>query len=252
MRNLCSMVSEGPLITTHWANREFEFYSSDSEEKFLKKSKEFASSDWIYSNKTIAYKFNKQGYRTWEWDHVNWSDSVVVLGCSNVLGEGLAEQDTITSQLSLLLNRPVVNLGVSGTGIAFSAYNSSMLCKNLPVPYAVVQLWSSVSRIELYTHNNIKIHSAANHGHTDSVSKNFYSSWISHPENFNTHMFFNAQMTKLLWQAKTRYYEASFFYDTANVLDCDYISVLDVARDGDHPGIETAKSTALQISKNLS
>lgn len=251
--NLSKTVLSGPLITTDWANRHFNFYSMDSEEQFLENSKKFRSNEqsWIYFDKSIEYKFNSQGYRTSEWNDINWQESVVIFGCSNVVGEGLAEADTISGVLSRLLDRPVVNLGVSGTSIAFSSYNSAMLCNNLPTPYAIVQLWTALARMELYTADVVKIHTAAQHGHIDTISTEFYRSWISYPENPNTHMFFNALLSKLLCKSKTRYYEASFFLETANMLQCDYITVDDYARDLTHPGINTAKTVATQIANSL-
>ena len=206
---------------------------------------------WVYANKQIEYKFNSQGYRSAEWDDINWQESVVVFGCSNVLGEGLAEADTIPCVLSKLLGRSVVNLGVSGTSIALSSYNSTMLCNNLPTPYAIVQIWTALARMELYTNDSIKLHTAAQHGHTDTTSNEFYRSWVSYPENPSTHMFFNALSSKLMCKSKTKYYEASFFLETANMLQCDYITAVDYSRDCAHPGIKTAKLVAKQIADNL-
>lgn len=255
--NLSKSVLSGPLITTDWANRYFNFYSMDTEESFLENSKKFKveNRDWIYFNKKINYKFNSQGYRTVEWYTINWQESVVIFGCSNVVGEGLAEEDTVSSQLSRLINRPVVNLGVSGTGMFFNFYNSVLLDKNLPTPYAVVQMWPESSRFELFNETGFIINTPHLFGkesspHSKSKDK-FYKNWISQPENVNTHAWLIAQASNAIWRNKTQYYELSLNLDTAALVNCDTARWLDTARDLGHPGIETVKQIAIQIAEKL-
>jgi hypothetical protein len=221
----------------------------DTEHSYIKNSREFKlrGEHWDYFDKLITYKFNSQGYRAAEWTDIDWKESVVLFGCSNVLGEGLAEEDTITAQLSKLLQRPVVNLGVSGTGMSFSFYNSTMLYKNLPTPYAVVQLWSNCNRIELYTADKTKINTPITCYNTE-----FYRNWILNEENPNTHMYMIAQASRYMWESKTRYYELSLFDETADILNCTHIEYADHARDRGHPGIETAKLAAENIAANIS
>lgn len=258
MTRLCNRVTNGPLIITDWSNRYFNFYSMDTEQSFLENSKKFrtAGEDWPYLNKHIDYKFNSQGYRTNEWQNINWQESVVIFGCSNVLGEGLAEEDTVSSQLSKLLDRPVVNLGVSGTGIFFNFYNSVMLDKNFPTPYAVVQMWPDSARVELFNETTVLIHTPWGFGKDNSpdgrFKDEFYKHWITYPENTNTHTWLIAQASNALWSNKTRYYEMSLNSNTAELLNCDCILWLDVARDRVHPGIETAKAIAEKIARNIS
>lgn len=234
------------------------FYSSDSENTFLENSKKMSASnvDWDYFNKTINYKFNSYGYRTDEWSDINWQESIVIFGCSHVLGEGLAEEDTITGQLSRLLNKPVINLGVSGTGISFNSYNSLLLYKNLPKPYAVVQLWSSISRIELYTPEKMLLCLPATigdkHDHMHMYRDAFYKEWSRFPENYHTHLWFNAQFSKSLWENITKYYECTLFFETENLLKCKFFEIVDRSRDLLHPGIKTTKILAENIAENIS
>jgi hypothetical protein len=245
---ICNRVTDGPLIKTDWCNRVMNFYSMDTEERYIKHSHEsrLRGEHWDYFNKSITYRFNSHGYRTVELSDIDWKEAVVVFGCSHVVGEGLAEEDTITAQLSKLLQRPVVNLGVSGTGMLFSFYNSVMLYKNLPTPYAVVQLWSNVNRIELYTNDGVLL----NTPHTKSNNE-FYRNWLQHPENSNTYMYMTAQASRCLWESKTTYYELSLFTNTRDVLNCTHIHAVDYARDQGHPGIETAKLIADNIAANI-
>ncbi len=233
------------------------FYSSDSKELFLENSKKIANSDpsWPYFNKQIKYNFNDYGYRTKKWSDIDWTNSVVIFGCSCTLGEGLTEEDTISGQLSQLLNRPVVNLGVSGTGISFNSYNSLLLYKNLPTPYAVVQMWSSINRIELYTSERMLLclpavignNTGPMHMHRDA----FYKEWSRFPENYHTHMWFTAQFSKSLWENTAKYYEFTLFEDTENLLKCKLLDIVDRSRDFLHPGINTAKMIAENIAENI-
>lgn len=247
--SLCKKLTRGPLIETDYTNLYTNFFSMDSEKRYINHAREFRvrGEHWDYFNKPITYKFNSQGYRAAEWTDIDWKKSVVVLGCSHVLGEGLAEEDTVTAQLSSLLQRPVVNLGASGTGMSFSFYNSVMLHKNFPTPYAVVQLWSNCNRIELYTSSNVLLH-------TPQIDSNneFYRNWMLKEENPKTHMYMTAQASRCMWESKTKYYELSMFGETANILNCTHILDIDLARDLGHPGIETAKLVADNIAANIS
>lgn len=255
--SLSESVTSGPLITTDWPNRHFNFYSMDTEESFLENSKKFKveNSDWIYFDKKINYKFNSQGYRTVEWYTINWQEAVVIFGCSNVLGEGLAEEDTVSAQLSRLIHRPVVNLGVSGTGMFFNFYNSVLLDKNLPTPYAVVQMWPESSRFELFNETGFMINTPYGFGKDSTLQGKlkdvFYKQWIAQPENANTHAWLIAQASAGLWRNKTQYYELSLNPDTASLVNCDIAHWVDTARDLGHPGIETIKQIATQIASNL-
>jgi hypothetical protein len=131
--------------------------------------------------------------------------------------------------------------------MSFSFYNSTILCKNLPTPYAVVQQWSNCNRIELYTSDTIVL----NTPHIDSNDE-FYRNWISHEENPNTHMYITAQASRCMWESKTKYYELSLFVETADIVNCMHIPTVDLARDLEHPGIETATLLAENIAANIS
>jgi hypothetical protein len=254
---ICSSAANGPLITTPYQNNVLDFYSTDTEHRYLKNSSDFKFNgvEWLYADKVINYKFNSQGYRTAEWIDISWTDAVVVFGCSCVVGEGLAEDDTITSQLSKRLNRPVINLGVSGTGMLFSFYNSTMLCKNLPTPYAVVQLWSDCNRMEIYTEDTIRLHLPSRVGKHNTYDGNlhdaFFQSWVTFPENPNTHAWFMSHASRLLWDTRTKYYELTMFAQTAQVLGCPLLEAVDYGRDLGHSGIETAKLIAENIAEHI-
>lgn len=222
-------------------------YTKNDSEELYRKNLKTQPDNWIYRNKKIEYRFNSRGYRTTEISDVNWTESVVVLGCSYVFGEGLSESDTITSQLEQMLKRPVVNLGARGASIDFCHFNSSILSNSYPVPYAVVILWPQLSRTTMF----------------------YDSNWIGTvgpwnlPENRHLEYWFDnlymQQMqaklyqisTQQIWKTKTRFCESSFFETTVDTLGCNKLEVLDRARDLVHPGIETAKAVAKYIALKI-
>ena len=63
---------------------------------------------------------NPQGWRSpHDFNTLDWNNSVLVFGCSQVWGQGLGYSETLTSQLELRLNQPVINLGIMGAGRVF-------------------------------------------------------------------------------------------------------------------------------------
>ena len=89
------------------------FNGTDTEEAFEENLK-IMSKDWSYREKKIVYNFNSDGYRTYDFNTVDWKNSIVVLGCSCVFGAGLAEDETISYNLEQLTGRQTINMGVSG------------------------------------------------------------------------------------------------------------------------------------------
>ena len=246
----------GPLIKTGYANFDSYYLSNDDEADFHARSRAFKKSNtqWEYFDKPIHYKFNSQGYRTKEWHDIDWANSIVLHGCSYVAGEGLAEEDTISAQLSNITGRYVVNLGIPGSGIGANVHNTIMLCKNLPTPYAVVQLWSHIIRTEIYIPGEVwHCHpgqlSVKNMEKMPSFCYKYYKHWLRYDENPIAHNSFHVQASRLIWQPRTRYYELTMFSD--NKLDCKFIPLIDRARDLSHPGSKTAKMVAKHIAENI-
>lgn len=247
----------GPFIKTGYENFDSYFLSKADEEDFNTKSRAFKKSNtpWIYFEKKIHYKCNSQGYRTKEWADIDWANSIVLHGCSYAFGEGLAEEDTISTQLSNITGKYVVNLGIPGSGIGANVHNTIMLCKQLPTPYAVVQLWSHIIRTEIYMPDGVWFCHPGQFLKTNaegipSACYKYYKNWLRYDENPQTHNSFHVEASRLIWQPRTRYYELTMFYD--NMLDCDYIQIIDRARDLSHPGIKTAKLVAEHIAAHIS
>lgn len=221
-----------------------DFASYDSPHLF-KKSLKSQPEDWHYRKKIVKYVTNSDGYRAPEWNTVDWKESVVIFGCSNVMGIGLAEDETISSQLSKISQRPVINFGAPSTAMDFSFYNSVILSENHPIPYAVIQIWTGIDRCSHFEKNSI-------------LSCGIWEQSLYFKEYVRNsyHPAVTAKMISLasknLWKDRCRYYSASFYEDTAYYLDCAYLRIDNQARDLLHPGRENAREMAELIFKNIS
>lgn len=191
-----------------------------------------------WGDHNVEYDYNRFGFRTSEFKDVVWEDSIVLLGCSCTVGIGLAEEFTVAGQLQNLTKAPVVNLGVSGSGIDHASWNSVIIHDHFPTPVAIVQLWTDTSR---YTdlHNN-KVDSYYPN-RTDYYAK----------LNWEARSVFYKKTDKSLWEGKLKYFEATFFHNTSKVLNCDFIPTEDQALDGMHPGIQSNRKMAELIAKRL-
>ena len=85
-----------------------------------------------------------------EFDKIPWDKTVVMFGCSNMFGIGLALKDTIPAQFTALTGIPAINLGVPGSSLQYSMYNSAIFKKLYPKPRAVVVDIPDASRCALF------------------------------------------------------------------------------------------------------
>ena len=121
------------------------FYPIDSPALYLKNLKEQAK-DWPWRDRSIEYSLNSQGYRSPEFDQIDWSNSIVCFGCSMTFGIGLALDQTWPAQLEQLLGYPCVNLGIPGGSIQAIWANSVRLIRAGVRPRAVLYYWPELSR----------------------------------------------------------------------------------------------------------
>jgi hypothetical protein len=243
MTPLIKTIKQGHFLSVDTTSIGNEFAVSDSEELFLKNLK-IMPKDWYYRTNTVNYTVNSQGYRTQEFDTIDWTNSVVIFGCSTVFGAGVDNQHTIDCFLSSLLERPVINLGVASTSIAYSLHNALILNENYPTPKAVVNLWTEYSRTAYYLPDRVDNKGSWN-------DDNFVYEWLHHDSNPATHAVFAQMISHQLWKNKTAYYEATFFPSTAELFKCEHLPVLDQARDLIHYGRQTNKAIAEKIANNI-
>lgn len=231
---------------TDFSGKIFNFCGEDSS-KNLEKNMKSQPSCWYYKTNSVTYTVNDHKYRAIEFKDIDWANSIVVFGCSNVFGVGITDDDTITSQLSKLVNMPVINMGAPASSIDFSLYNSIILNEFYPTPKAIIHIWTGPHRA---THFQTK---KANCYGTWAIEENesWKNSWFHEDTHSRIHAMFASMISKQIWSTKTKYYEASFFKDTSEVMRCDFFEKIDYARDLSHPGIKTALLTAELIAKKL-
>ena len=230
------------------------FLSVEEKNDYEKNCKKLGN-DWHYYNKEIIYNLNSNFYRAPEWNTIDWKQSIVVLGCSHVFGEGLATDETVCYQLEKLYNRPVINLGQSGTSTFFSWHNSIRLFELFGIPYAVINLWTDYSRLLYYDTDQIKrvgFWSGGRWDNYDRDMKSLYRIWNKNDIHAINFFKFEATACKEFWNSRTNYYEGSYFKETAEIINCDFFSQLDDARDFIHSGPITHKTAAGIIYENFS
>lgn len=243
--NLISNIKDGEFLPANVGVITSDFAVSDSKELFLKNLKT-QPLDWYYRTNTVTYKTNSQNYRTSEFKNIDWANSVVIFGCSEVFGVGVDEAHTVGNFLSDLIGMPVINLGVPSTSIMFALHNSLILNQHYPTPKAVIHLWTDYSRTVSY-----KKYGVVHHGAWDLDKDNYMLEWAIDDLNPSTYALFTQMISHQIWKLKTVYYEASIFPATVKLFECDQLYSIDYARDLIHCGINSKRAIAGQIAKNI-
>ena len=226
--------------TYYWDNPDISVgIGPDNPKNHKKYMKTFGKGWYYYNSKDISYVHNSHGFREKELDEVDWSNSIVVLGCSMVWGCGNAIEDTIPYILQETLGIPTVNLGVSGAGPDLLTYNSLFLHNHYPRPKAIVQMWSGMARymeLDPYKGNRFTVPS-----HRDYC--------INHDWEWKNKLL--VELERTVWEDKVPRYECSFFKDTSEKLNIDHLEWVDDSRDQYHPGYMSNQSAAKTIAQNL-
>ena len=221
------------------------WYGQDTEEKYNENLKT-QPQDWYYRKKKVIYNTNSDGYRTREFNDIDWENSVVIFGCSYVFGIGHAEDDTISSQLEEIIKIPVINMGVGGTSPTHAVHNASILSRAYPTPKGIVNVWSSPFRCPYYTRDL-----SINCGPWNNNEIPMSSAWNKSIEHGMANLKFNSLVSKEMWSYRTAYYDLTLFPVTKEVLKCDFIANIDTARDLSHFGRLTNGLVAEKIAENL-
>ena len=195
----------------------------------------------------IQYNFNSLGYRTKEFSEIDWANSIAVFGGSDVLGEGIVEEETLTAKLQAKTGLFAVNMGIGGASMQRNLNDSLLVAINYPAPKAIVYIWPIHYRTTNYTENKIINNGPWNWDEPD----NFMKPWI-HEEGTNAVAcaLFNYMSSKHIWR-NTKCYSASFFKPVASILEIPALEILDKCKDNIHPGPLSMEAAAETIIKNL-
>jgi hypothetical protein len=210
------------------------FCPCDTKELFEKNLKT-QPNDWYYRTHPVKYTLNSLGYRTKEFEDIDWKESIVIFGCSVIFGIGITDEHTIAYFLEQLSGRPVINMGSGGTSIQSALHNSIILADSkYPTPKAVIYSFTDLYRFHLYANNAVE-----HCGHWTDTSD---SQKFSNIENIIPFNLMNIKMIRNLWKNKTIYHEYSPFGQEKliNTLDteiyCDTFAMDKCARDVGHQG----------------
>jgi len=238
------------------------FVDCDSEENF-KKNLVIQPEDWHYRTKEITYDINSYGYRTKEFNEIDWTESIVIFGCSNVFGIGLSEDETLSYNISKLTGRYVVNLGFPGGSNYISYYNSMMMKKKYGIPYSIIFIWTGRDRYTYFTKEKLihlgnwyyKFYTRIDDKKlTDEQKKwaTFYGMLIDDSSHNVISTYFLLESIRNLWIDRSIYREWSYFNEYQKN-DAVFINFhkYEYARDLSHPGRDINKIAAKILTEDL-
>lgn len=136
-------------------NATFNFYGSDSEEKFFANKAKLGES-WKYYDSLgqLTYKYDNYGFRNHHsLDSIQHSPYIVTVGCSHTMGTGLHYVDTYSNQLEDLAGIPVYNMGLGGSSNEVSFFNLVWLLSNFQPPKTIVFQKAGIDRFPLISEN---------------------------------------------------------------------------------------------------
>ena len=222
------------------------FAGLDTPESFKRRLSTMPN-DWHYRTKEISYISNKLGFRTVEFDQVDWQNSVVLFGCSHVFGTGLAEDETLDYQLHKKFDRPVINMGCGGSSMLYSLYNQMALHRVIK-PLAVVNVWTQIDRLTVIA-GDLPLN--INGFSQETYKTELFRLWnLINDRNSAKFSLLLQHTARLMWN-DIPHVECTFFDSTASELTCELFEYIDRARDVNHPGPNTIRLAADIISSKI-
>lgn len=189
------------------------------------------------TNAKPDYRVNSMGYRTKEFDTIDWSNSYVIQGCSACFGVGIpADEDTIAEKLSLRLGKPVINLGVSGASIELQYFNTIEMIEEGIRPLGVFVMWPNADRFPLF--NNGKLENCGSWTDPKKLSWAFDG-------NSAHHNWYHSRSVKIMWDLQqVPLITFGHHHHAFEHVDCYITDKLDWGDDMEHWGPKTAEYIA--------
>lgn len=166
---------------------------------------------WYYRDHEVTYTWNSNGYRASAWADCDWARSWIIMGCSHVMGVGVAYEDTLSEQLSRYIKAPCINLGMGGAGWPVIMYNTLRLIDSGVRPVGVIIVSPQLTRTtywrkDYYTNLN------PTHKVTDSYIENAYQAYLRYEPNAELHGYMMQRGVSGLWaQAQIPLVSAYYF-----------------------------------------
>ena len=131
------------------------WFGSDTQELYKSNVRFFSklkspTVSWVQPS--IDYTFNNVGMRVSRNDYYDitddydFSDKIVILGCSQIQGIGISYEHTLGECLSKLLVKQVINWGVGGCGPDAVFHNAMWLATRERLPLKVIVFWPQPTR----------------------------------------------------------------------------------------------------------
>jgi len=232
----------------------FPFYHQDTEKEFLK-NKQLLGDKWLYSSRSITYTINSQGYRTREFDSCIWSESIAIMGCSVMFGTGIDDLDTCASIIEQQTKQPVINLSIPGGSTMLLWANTVKLLEQHIYPKIIIYVWPPAHRTTQLDPDNY----STNLGPwsiKDTSDKHILGPW--HKVNHGEEYWKLVKQSIDLMCSKHSYIlhytwrpELAAIDPTVRLLFTIDESLIDLARDRKHPGVNLHRLMAQLITKDL-
>ena len=212
---------------------------SDSQEKWhhnLKHHKDqLVQQGWL-PEKTLAYQFNSQGFRSDEFD--NSQATCMFLGCSFTMGIGLDNRDIFPTLISLNLGMKSANLGLGGASMD-TAFRMGVKWIPTIKPKIVVCLQPFPDRIELVnSQSSCSLLPNLTTSPAD-LTKWYHDYWLIEESNSELNRLKNTWALKHL----CREHNIKFVSIAAE----QQVRYIDKARDLEHPGAKSHQLLAADI-----
>jgi len=230
------------------------FYGRIDNEKDWLENRKNQSITWEYRDKEVNYTLNSNGYRAAEWETIDWNNSYIMLGCSNIFGLGVDDSDTVSANLEKILNCPVINLGMNGGSISLIlAITINLLEKNI-TPRGVIIAWPNIDRMLWWGNDySLCLGPWTPYQNIADSQKIFYEEWIRDNNSTRQGQVFS-KATKYSWKNhKIPFYEWNI--ETRKGFDIADNTLphwgTNFARDFVHPGSSCTKNWADIIAKTI-
>lgn len=267
LRQLLNIIKKGDFLPIDPINREKFFYNNPEENKknpnnvwdfvhpddynLYKKNLKTQPYDWYYRHNSIKYTVNSHGYRTKEFDKIDWKNSIVMFGCSHVYGIGNDDKHTIPYYLEELCGIPVINMGINGSSIQAALQNSLVLNNKYGTPKFLIYSWTSILRYTTYQKYNAAYNTLSSTVDYEGFSLIGLLKGKQLKREF--HDLYNilginllyVDLIRNMWKDKCQTYEFSLFENSSDYFECDlFDNIVDYARDLHHYGQKTNKLIA--------
>jgi len=222
----------------------------DGEMEEFERNLKTQPADWIYRTKKVTYQHNSYGHRSIEPTELG-NNFFITIGCSNTYGQSLCLEDTWPHQLSKLTGMNYYNLGLGAAGVDITALNLSLWFKNIKLkPKAVIILWPESHRKFFKDEDGrlgplgpwvvLREDIMRSHYKTETAQEAF----IDYKK-----LIMTGAMEHYAEIVKTTTEEMIKSQGIKLVVANDFLTYDDHARDLKHPGIESCKNLATQLTK---